>query len=66
MMAQIGEMSKDSGKPVLGITGTGGSGKSSLIDEIVTRFLGDFPGKNIGIIHLKLVELGIVHVITKL
>ena len=25
--------------PVLGITGTGGSGKSSLIDELVRRFL---------------------------
>jgi isobutyryl-CoA mutase len=36
--------------PVLGITGTGGSGKSSLVDEIVRRFLLDFKDKNIGII----------------
>jgi methylmalonyl-CoA mutase len=36
--------------PVLGITGTGGSGKSSLIDEIVRRFLDDFPDKTLGII----------------
>ncbi len=36
--------------PVLGITGTGGSGKSSMVDEIVRRFLVDFPEKNIGII----------------
>lgn len=36
--------------PVLGITGTGGSGKSSLVDEIVRRFLEDFPEKTIGII----------------
>ena len=36
--------------PVLGITGTGGSGKSSLVDELVRRFLGDFPEKHIGII----------------
>ncbi|MBW8051874.1 MAG: methylmalonyl-CoA mutase family protein [Cytophagales bacterium] len=28
--------------PVLGITGTGGSGKSSLIDELVRRYLIDF------------------------
>ncbi len=36
--------------PVLGITGTGGSGKSSLVDEFTRRFLMDFPGKHIAII----------------
>lgn len=36
--------------PVLGITGTGGAGKSSLIDEFVRRFLVDFPNKHIAII----------------
>ncbi|GLB50620.1 methylmalonyl-CoA mutase family protein [Neptunitalea lumnitzerae] len=36
--------------PVLGITGTGGAGKSSLVDELVRRFLIDFPEKRIGII----------------
>ncbi|MFK2819677.1 methylmalonyl-CoA mutase family protein [Flavobacteriaceae sp. LMIT009] len=36
--------------PVLGITGTGGAGKSSLVDELVRRFLVDFPEKTIGII----------------
>lgn len=36
--------------PVLGITGTGGAGKSSLVDELVRRFLMDFPEKHIGII----------------
>ncbi|WBL26598.1 methylmalonyl-CoA mutase family protein [Zunongwangia sp. HGR-M22] len=36
--------------PVLGITGTGGAGKSSLVDELVRRFLSDFPDKHIGIV----------------
>ncbi|MCZ2141695.1 MAG: methylmalonyl-CoA mutase family protein [Bacteroidia bacterium] len=36
--------------PVLGITGTGGAGKSSLIDEFVRRFLLDFTDKSIAII----------------
>jgi len=37
-------------RPVLGITGTGGSGKSSLVDEIVRRFLNDFEDKTLAII----------------
>ncbi len=42
--------SKEASCPVLGITGTGGSGKSSLVDELVRRFLIDFPEKKIGLI----------------
>ncbi len=36
--------------PVLGITGTGGAGKSSLVDELVRRFLADFHDKTLAII----------------
>jgi isobutyryl-CoA mutase len=36
--------------PVLGITGTGGAGKSSMVDEIVRRFLLDFPTRKIAIV----------------
>lgn len=36
--------------PILGITGTGGAGKSSLVDELVRRFLNDFEHKNIAIL----------------
>ena len=36
--------------PVLGITGTGGAGKSSLVDELVRRFILDFSDKEIAII----------------
>ncbi|WP_338872128.1 methylmalonyl-CoA mutase family protein [Spirosoma sp. SC4-14] len=35
---------------VLGVTGTGGAGKSSLVDELVLRFLRTFPDKTLAII----------------
>ncbi|WP_394821259.1 methylmalonyl-CoA mutase family protein [Pendulispora albinea] len=36
--------------PVLGITGTGGAGKSSLVDELVRRFLADSEDKTIAVL----------------
>ncbi len=49
-LTEIREKAKKSDIPVLGITGTGGSGKSSSVDELVRRFLIDFPEKNIAIV----------------
>jgi len=49
-LERIHNKNKDSKTPVLGITGTGGAGKSSLVDELVRRFLIDFPKKKVGLI----------------
>jgi methylmalonyl-CoA mutase len=48
LQEHIAKMDKTA--PVLGITGTGGAGKSSLVDEFVRRFLFDLKDKNIAII----------------
>jgi len=36
--------------PVIGITGTGGAGKSSIVDEIIRRFIDVYPKLYVGII----------------
>jgi methylmalonyl-CoA mutase len=36
--------------PVVGLTGTGGAGKSSLTDELVRRFVGEFPDKRAAVL----------------
>ena len=36
--------------PVIGITGTGGAGKSSVTDEILNRYLGCFPDMRIAVL----------------
>ena len=40
-ISKIQELASKSKTPVLGITGTGGAGKSSLVDELVRRFILD-------------------------
>jgi methylmalonyl-CoA mutase len=50
VMDEVREMVKSVSVPVLGITGTGGAGKSSLVDELVRRFLIDFPTKTIAVV----------------
>ncbi|HUR30006.1 MAG TPA: methylmalonyl-CoA mutase family protein [Saprospiraceae bacterium] len=49
-IADISAKAKQSHVPVLGITGTGGAGKSSMIDEIIRRYLLDFPDKDLAVI----------------
>jgi Putative periplasmic protein kinase ArgK and related GTPases of G3E family len=49
-LVAIHSLAKDANAIVIGITGTGGSGKSSLIDEIVLRFLHSNPDIKIGIL----------------
>jgi methylmalonyl-CoA mutase len=36
--------------PVIGITGTGGAGKSSLTDELLQRFLRAFPDRHVAVV----------------
>ncbi len=50
ILAELRKLSADNNVPVLGITGTGGAGKSSLVDELVRRFLIDFDDKQIAIV----------------
>ncbi|NUM49481.1 MAG: cobalamin B12-binding domain-containing protein [Flavobacteriales bacterium] len=47
---KIKKVAANTSIPVLGITGTGGAGKSSLVDELVRRFLLDFENKKIAIV----------------
>ncbi len=50
LLDEIKSKAKVEGAPILGITGTGGAGKSSVTDEIVRRFLHNFTDKTIAVI----------------
>ena len=50
ILKSIEEKATKVNTPVLGITGTGGAGKSSLVDELVRRYLLDFDDKTIAIV----------------
>ncbi len=50
ILKSISVKTKDKVIPILGITGTGGAGKSSLVDELVRRFVLEFPEKTIAIL----------------
>ena len=47
---QLAKLSSSKKVPVLGITGTGGAGKSSMVDELIRRYLLDFDDKTIAVI----------------
>ncbi|MBT8328437.1 MAG: cobalamin-dependent protein, partial [Desulfofustis sp.] len=50
LTALIGPLADSHNPPVVGITGTGGAGKSSLTDEIIVRFLHDIKDIDICVI----------------
>ncbi len=50
ILKEVHKMAESVSVPILGITGTGGAGKSSLVDELVRRFLVDFPKKTIAVV----------------
>jgi len=50
LQKQVAAATCDGGAPVVGLTGTGGAGKSSVTDELVNRFLQHFPGMKIAIL----------------
>ncbi len=46
----VEERASNSSAPVVGVTGTGGSGKSSLVDELIRRTLLDFADLRLAVI----------------
>ncbi|HEX5565221.1 MAG TPA: fused isobutyryl-CoA mutase/GTPase IcmF, partial [Sporosarcina sp.] len=50
LLTQVRANSKNT--PVIGITGTGGAGKSSLTDELIRRFLQELPEKKVAILSI--------------
>ena len=47
---RLERMAESRSTPVVGFTGTGGAGKSSVIDELIRRFRIDFPERSIGLV----------------
>ena len=43
-------LAPSAGAPLVGVTGTGGAGKSSFVDELTLRYLEDFPERRVAIL----------------
>ena len=50
LRARLAEMAGDDSAPILGLTGTGGAGKSSVLDEILRRLRRDAPEASIALL----------------
>jgi len=50
IIADLETVTQSKTVPVIGLTGTGGAGKSSLTDELIMRILRDLTGVNIAVI----------------
>lgn len=50
VLSKVKELEKN--VPVVGITGTGGAGKSSLTDELIRRFIHEIPEKKVAILSI--------------
>ncbi len=50
ILQEMSPVNPDKSIPVLGITGTGGAGKSSLVDELLRRMIIDFTDKRFAIL----------------
>jgi isobutyryl-CoA mutase len=49
-LKEVAEKANTIQTPILGITGTGGAGKSSMVDELVRRFTIDFSDKRLAVV----------------
>ena len=50
MVQEMVKTCDSKGTPVIGITGTGGAGKSSLTDEVLKRMLENYPDKKFAVV----------------
>ena len=50
VLGRVRSVDADSGCPVVGLTGTGGAGKSSLTDELMLRIQRDNPGAKVALL----------------